>query len=111
MDAAALYNTIVTVVGGILLGVIAYFLKRTISLVDRCEKDIRELDAAKVSEKDFCNFKADTEKKFDKISGDIESIREDYITKEDFFREQAKTDRKLDMILDILLGRKGKANE
>jgi hypothetical protein len=68
MDAAALYNTIVTVVGGILLGVIAYFLKRTISLVDRCEKDIRELDAAKVSEKDFCNFKADTEKKFDKIS-------------------------------------------
>jgi hypothetical protein len=110
MDAATLFYTIVSIVGGILIGVIAYFLKRTISLVDRCEKDIKELDKTKASKEEFCAFKNDVKGQFEKLTKDIECIREDYITKDDFFREQAKTDRKLDMILDILLGRKGQNN-
>lgn len=107
MDAATLFFTIVSVSGGILLGVVSYFLKRTISHGDSCAKDIKDLSDNKTSKEEFASFRADVNGKVEKISHDIECIREDYITKEDFFREQAKTDRKLDMILDILLGRKG----
>ena len=108
MDAATLFYTIVSVVGGILLGAVAYFLKRTMDLVDGCVKDIKALNDGKVGKDEFKTFRDETKEKFGKISRDIEGIREDYITKEDFFREQAKTDRKLDMILDILLERKSK---
>lgn len=105
MDASALFYTIVSVVGGILLGVIAYFLKRTIALVDNCTKDIKAVDAAKASSADLTAYKREMRGQIDKLTRDIESIREDYITKEDFYREQAKTERKLDMIIDILMGR------
>lgn len=105
MDASTLFYTIVSAVGGVLLGVIAYFLKRTISLVDSCVKDIKNMDASKIGSADFASYKREVRGQIDKLTHDIESIREDYITKEDFYREQAKTERKLDMIIDILMGR------
>lgn len=109
MDISTMYM-IVTGIGGILLGVISYFLKRTISLVDRCEKDIKELDATKVSEKDFASFRSETKEKFNELTGDIKDIRADYITKDDFVREIANVNRQLETIRDILLERKGKTN-
>ncbi len=110
MDTATLFNAIVSTVGGILIAVIGYYLKRTISIIDRCEQEIKTLDEGKADKEDLAALKIDVEKRVDKLSRDIEGIKEDYITKEDFFREQAKTDRKLDMILDILLERKGGRN-
>ena len=74
------------------VGIIGFFLKRTIDNQDKCATK-EELSA--VDERVGKNEKA------------IEKIREDYITKEDFFREQAKTDKKLDRIMDILLEMKG----
>lgn len=103
MNAATLFYTIVSVVGGILLAVISFFLRRTIGLVDKLELKVQD----KADCEDITTLRKDMEKRTDKLTRDIESIREDYITKEDFFREQAKTDRKLDLILDILLGRNG----
>ena len=108
MEAAELFYTIVSVVGGILIGILGFFLKRTITTVDQSQQQIRELRDGKTDDKALIALRQDMEKRTDKLSKDIEGIKEDYITKDDFFREQAKTDRKLDMILDILLGRSGK---
>ncbi len=85
------------------LAIIGYFLKKTISDVDK--KATRE-EFCRLSE-DMDKMAEDMDKTTEKLSLDIASIKEDYITKEDFFREQAKTDRKLDRIVDILLEMKG----
>lgn len=83
---------VISGVGSIALGVITFFLKRTMNQIDKCasKEDVEILDV-RVSK---------TEKTIDRI-------KEDYITKDDFFREQAKTDKKLDRIMDILLEMKG----
>ena len=97
MDVMALFYSIVSVAGGILLGVIAFFLKRTIARSDKVEADVKELQEKKASKVEL-----------QKVSDCVSQIKEDYITKEDFYREQAKTDRKLDRIIDILLERSEK---
>lgn len=107
MDTATLFYTIVSVVGGIMLAVIGFFLKRTITLVDQVQKQQEKQNETKADCKDLNTLRSDMKERIEKLSDDIEGIKEDYITKEDFFREQAKTDRKLDMILDILLKWKG----
>lgn len=65
------------------IGILSFFLRRTIDELDRCQKDIL------------------------KVRENFTKIREDYITKEDFFREQNENRRKLDRIMDILLDMKG----
>lgn len=113
-------STAVTLV----IGIIGYFLKRTMSRVDKHDTDIEKIkeDTIKKAEheKDMSEVEADIKKiredytpkethskDFDECRDDIKKIKEDYITKEDFFREQQKTDRKLDKIMDILLEMKG----
>ena len=86
---------IVLGIGTILIGVVAFFLKRNISRSDQTEKDVRRLEETKA-----------TKEEVEKLSGCINKVKEDYITKEDFYRVQANNDRKLDRIIDILLERK-----
>ena len=78
------------------IGVVAFFLKRTISELDECKRNITEIKSryALSSELEDCKK-------------DIAKIKEDYITKEDFFREQTENRRELDKIMDILLEIKG----
>ena len=88
-------NILNLIVEGILtggIGIIAYFLKRTISELDECKEKVQL--AAPRSELEECKK-------------DIARVRTDYITREDFFREQENTRRQLDRIMDILLEIKG----
>lgn len=80
--------------GGI--AIISYFLKRTMSELDSCEREISKVKQTYVSRNELNDCKID-----------IAKIKEDYITKEDFFREQTENRRKLDRIMDILLEIKG----
>ncbi len=110
MDATTLYNALLGPVGLVLLLVVAYFLKRTMSLLDKCVKDIHALETNKVSEKDFSAFRTETREKLGELSGEIKDIRADYITKDDFVREISNVNRQLEIIRDILLERKGRNN-
>lgn len=87
----------------IIVGIIGFFFKRTISIAD---ESVRQLDKTKASKEELTQLKGEMSKRLEKLSGDVESIKENYITKEDFYREQSKTERKLDMIIDLLLKRK-----
>jgi antirestriction protein len=82
--------------GGI--GIVTFFLKRTMTELDECKKDIAEIKSGYA-----------TNQKLDECRRDIAQIKEDYITKEDFFREQTENRRKLDKIMDILLEIKGES--
>lgn len=108
LDSIAITNTIVTSIIGLAIGIITFFLKRTIADLDNkaSKADIHklwEVANCHATHSDLAKVKEDV----DEIHRDIKTFKTDYITKEDFFREQAKTDRKLDRIMDILLEMKG----
>ena len=79
-------NYIIEILLTVGIGILTFFLMRTIDELDRCQKDIL------------------------KIRENFTKFRENYITKEDFFREQNENRRKLDRIMDILLDMKGEIN-
>lgn len=98
MNFSQLATALVSLGISLLLGVIGYFLKRTIADVDKLRSICATREELSAALKELSEQRKD-----------ISAIKEDYITKEDFFREQAKTDRKLDRIMDILLEIKGGA--
>lgn len=109
----SLTPTLLSLGAGLIIGIIGYFLKRTMSRVDKSELDIslvkENFTTLKTHDKDFGECKNEIkqikedytpkqvhEKDFDECRNDIKQIKEDCITKEDFFREMGKFDRKLD---------------
>ncbi|MCM1227493.1 MAG: hypothetical protein NC320_08750 [Clostridium sp.] len=95
------------------IGVVGFFLKRTISELDECKKEICEIksDHVLTCKEEISDIKENyaTVSSVEVCKRDIAKIKEDYITKEDFFREQTENRRKLDRIMDILLEIKGGA--
>jgi len=102
------------------IGAITYFLKRTMSRVDKSEDEIGKLkeDSIKKPElkENISELKSEIkqiredytpkethEKDFDECKNEIKQIKSDYIMKEDFYRELNKVDRKLDYITNILM--------
>ncbi len=117
------------------IGAITYFLKRTMSQVDKVVSELQEVKrggAAKSELKETADglkseMKEETdelkteikqiredytprrihEKAFDECRKDIKDIRANYLTRDDFIREINKMDRKLDQILTSVLNGKG----
>ncbi|MCM1212927.1 MAG: hypothetical protein NC331_16695 [Lachnospiraceae bacterium] len=102
------------------IGVITYFLKRTMNHVDRLAGSIQQLESTAVTradleknvdrlEKDIRQIRDDYtpkemhRKDFDECRVDIKQIRADFLTKDDFIREINKMDRKLDQMLDMMI--------
>ncbi len=102
------------------IGVISYFLKRTMSLVDQHNTElqaVREKCASKADLKeqtkeikeDIRKIREDYtprkthQKDYDECRQDIKEIRENYLTKEDFIREIANVNRKLDRMTEMMI--------
>lgn len=104
------------------IGVITYFLKRTMTQVDNQGAKIQELinrmstkaDQKEQTEKlereirqirDDYTPKEMHQKDFDECRNDIKEIRSTYLTKDDFIREMNKMDRKLDQMLELMMNK------
>jgi len=98
MDITLAWPIVSTIVG-IIVGIISYFLKRTMASLDKCEEAVQD----KCDRAELAALRHDLQTRVDGLTKDVVSIRENYLTKDDFFREQAKTDRKLDQIIQILM--------
>lgn len=113
---------IITTVITMGIGIITYFLKRTMHQVDKQGEEIRRIDGLMVKKadlkesteelkKDIRQIREDYtpknihEKAFDECKEDIKHIKAEYLTKDDFIREMNKMDRKLDQMLDLMLKR------
>lgn len=106
------------------IGVITYFLKRTMKQVDDQGARIQELInqmSTKADQKEQ-NTKMEGQiqkirddytpkemhrKDFDECRKDIKEIRTTYLTRDDFIREINKVDRKLDQMLELMLKKLG----
>ncbi len=124
MDTSTILNLILSLGASTILGVIAFFLKRSFNRLDGCEGELKSVRENTVSKSEHeedmrsCRFAIQEirdsytplpvhDKAYDECRNDIKHIKEDYITREDFYREQGKTDKKLDRIMDILLEMNG----
>ena len=102
------------------IGAITYFLKRTMSQVDRHYTELREVREQSASKEDLKEqtkeLKDDIrkiredytprdthQKDFDECRKDIKEIRENFLTKDDFIREISNLSRKLDRITEMMI--------
>lgn len=103
--------TIVSSLGTLIIGVISYFLKRTINKQDEHDKDIQEIKRTYVSKDELKEFKGEFKSSLDKLSEDVEDIKRSCLSKQDFLATQARTDSKIDKIYDLLMkGRNANGN-
>lgn len=98
---------IFTAAAGMAVGIITYFLKRTMSKQDEHEKDINHIKVAYVTKSEFKELKEETSSGINKLQKDVEEIKDNTLTKADFFRLQANTDKKLDKMYDLILELRG----
>ena len=106
------------------IGVITYFLKRTMKQVDDQGARIQELINQMTTKADSKEQNTKMEgqiqkirddytpkemhrKDFDECRNDIKEIRATYLTRDDFIREINKMDRKLDQMLEIMIKKVG----
>lgn len=114
---------IITTAVSLAIGTITYFLKRTMSAVDKNGADIHGIQLTYVTKQELKTCKADLEQDTDDIKASltarveelessVDNIRDKYLTKDDFYRTQANTDKKLDKMYDLLLqmSKGGKGN-
>lgn len=85
------------------IGIITYFLKRTMSKQDRHEEDINHIKLTYVTKDELKELKQETSSALEKLQTDVEEIKDKSLTKADFYRLQSNTDSKIDKIYDLLL--------
>lgn len=86
-----------------IIGIFAYFLKRTINEVDNCRVDINYMKEKFVTKDAIDKFQDDVSDKLDTIQSDLNQVQINYIPKEDFFREMSKIDKKIDRIQILII--------
>ena len=102
--------TEVDVVGYIVagaVGVIGFFLKRTMTRLDTTEKDVQTIKENYVKENDHKESLQKIDEDIKEVKKDIRIINDKFLTKDDFFREQRKTEKQLEKIMSILLKSEG----
>ena len=114
MDEGWIITTAITL--GI--GVISYFLKRTMNQLDctvqqKIERDsVTKADLKETTDelkKDINKIREDYtpkethSKDFDGCQKEIKEIRQNYLTKDDFIREINKVDRKVEQMLNMMI--------
>ena len=82
----------------LLIGVVGYFLKRTMSEHDALRKKVDQMGQVYATKDEIRELKG----KIDKISDDVDEVKLSYITKEDFFRSISGVESKLERIDDKL---------
>ncbi len=94
---------IVGIVSTAAIGIISYFLKRTMNKQDRHEEDINHIKLTYVTKDELKELKQETSGALDKLQSDVEEIKDKSLTKADFYRLQSNTDSKIDKIYDLLM--------
>lgn len=92
----------ITTLATLAIGIIGFFLKRTINKTDEHDKDINVIKQNYVTQDDFAAYKNQSRDDMKQLTADMSELKEKCLFKEDFYRTQASTDKKLDRIYDML---------
>lgn len=98
MSQELIYYTITTIIT-IAIGIISYFLKRTIDRSDRLEEMVQELKEAQFTLSDKYATKAEAAEMkaaMQKLSDNVDYIKEHTTKNEDFIRVMTRLESKID---------------
>jgi len=99
------------------IGIVAYFLKRTLTHIEERQKStedtlIQRLDTLKQENETRINkTDKDVEHLRERLDGIVEALPRQYVQKEDWLLNNQNIDRKLDRIMEILMNMKGRGAE
>ena len=108
---------IVTTMMGLVIAIIGYFIKRTLTHIEDRQKSteetlIKRLDSLKQESEARTNkTDQDVERLRERLDGMIEALPRQYVQKEDWLLGNQTVDRKLDRIMEILMDLKGRGTE
>ena len=102
------------------IGIISYFLKRTMNQSDKTVQKLQTVEQNAATKEELKENRKELqeeinriredytpkkthEKAFDECRKDINDIRANYLTRDDFIREMNKMDRKLDQMLELMM--------
>ena len=85
------------------IGVICYFLKRTMTQVDAHDKDINTIKQTYVTKDEFKELRSEIKEDLDKLSGNMDDLKERSLSRQDFYRAQAETNDNIKRIYDMML--------
>ena len=94
---------VVTGIAGVIIAVVTYFLKRTISKTDEHDKDISQIKQTYVTKSELESVRAEIKSDVSGLAADVKEIKEKSLTKADFYRTQTATEQKIDKMYDLLL--------
>jgi protein tyrosine/serine phosphatase len=97
------------VAAALVIGIIGYFLKRTMSTVDSHDKDINEGKRIYATKDDLKELKTEMRDETKTLAADVSEIKDNYLKADDYYRAQAGMERKLDQIYGLLMKAKGGA--
>lgn len=98
---------IVSIAVTIVIGIVSYFLKRTMSQQDKNNEDINEIKRTYVTKSELKELKDETNSNLKKLQSDVEEIKDKSLPKADYYRLQGNTDSKIDKIYDLLIIQNG----
>lgn len=99
MNYAEIITALLMLAITIVVGIIGFFLRRTIGEVDKNTSDIEEIKNNYVKKEELNAFREDLRR----LSENVDDIKDNYIKKDDFVRAMADTNSRLQKIYDFLL--------
>lgn len=102
------------VVGGafsIALGVIVYFLKRTMNRVDQHDADINHIKLTYVTKKDLEKMEGELKSEIRQLTDSVGEIKEKVLYKDDFYRTVVDINRNIEKLQTYLIDKLGGRND
>lgn len=94
---------LITVIVTVVIGIIGFFLRRTMTRQDKHDDDIEHIKLTYVTKDDLKEVKDDFKASTDKLQKDVEEIKDKCLTKRDYIERQTQTEARLNQIYDLLL--------
>ncbi len=115
MDTAVTIGAVLSII----IGVVSFFLKRTMTDIDRhgiaisdIQKNYVKREELDDREKEIRNdIKQETSAvvtAIQDLAKEIKGVQVNYISKDDFFKENVRIEKKIDRIMDLILEDRGK---
>ena len=101
---------ILGVIATLAIGIIGFFLKRTMNTTDTHDKDINEIKRTYVTKDELRELRTEVRDEIKDLADDIAEIKKTCLTKDDFYRKMVDVERKQEKILDFLLKERGGCN-
>lgn len=94
---------LITVIVTVVIGIIGFFLRRTMTRQDKHDDDIEHIKLTYVTKDDLKEVKDDFKASTNKLQKDVEEIKDKCLTKRDYIERQTQTEARLNQIYDLLL--------